>query len=227
MSCSYFIIHILFASIYKLLILNSRLNVTIICSMLPSSFINWVWMLLPQTTDLSEEPYIHRIKFPQNYLWNPESRIHKTKQNRLGYKVNDLSLSLLCYISKSLIYIIHCLVAQRCIVLDIEGTTTPITFVTDVLFPYARENVGKHLSLTYDTAETQEDIKLLRSQVMFLYKVDWLSYHLSSHEPTSDQRSSSLVFVAGWGRLETGCNRRFSNPSCWWRKRQGHCCYGL
>ncbi|KAG5409320.1 hypothetical protein IGI04_005639 [Brassica rapa subsp. trilocularis] len=54
---------------------------------------------------------------------------------------------------------------RRCIVLDIEGTTTPITFVTDVLFPYARENVGKHLSLTYDTAETQEDIKLLRSQV--------------------------------------------------------------
>ncbi|XP_010446120.1 PREDICTED: probable bifunctional methylthioribulose-1-phosphate dehydratase/enolase-phosphatase E1 isoform X2 [Camelina sativa] len=54
---------------------------------------------------------------------------------------------------------------QQCIVLDIEGTTTPITFVTDVLFPYARQNVGKHLNLTYDTAETQEDIKLLRSQV--------------------------------------------------------------
>ncbi|KAG7534127.1 Methylthioribulose-1-phosphate dehydratase [Arabidopsis thaliana x Arabidopsis arenosa] len=54
---------------------------------------------------------------------------------------------------------------RRCIVLDIEGTTTPITFVTDVLFPYARENVGKHLNLTYDTPETQEDIKLLRAQV--------------------------------------------------------------
>nr|BAF01056.1 hypothetical protein [Arabidopsis thaliana] len=54
---------------------------------------------------------------------------------------------------------------RRWIVLDIEGTTTPITFVTDVLFPYARENVGKHLNLTYHTAETQEDIKLLRAQV--------------------------------------------------------------
>lgn len=53
----------------------------------------------------------------------------------------------------------------RCIVLDIEGTTTPISFVTDVLFPYARDNVGKHLILTYETAETQDDIKLLRSQV--------------------------------------------------------------
>ncbi|GLU23354.1 hypothetical protein SLE2022_393700 [Rubroshorea leprosula] len=53
----------------------------------------------------------------------------------------------------------------RCIVLDIEGTTTPISFVTNVLFPYARGNVGKHLSATYETAETREDIGLLRSQV--------------------------------------------------------------
>uniref|UniRef100_I1M369 Probable bifunctional methylthioribulose-1-phosphate dehydratase/enolase-phosphatase E1 n=1 Tax=Glycine max TaxID=3847 RepID=I1M369_SOYBN len=34
-----------------------------------------------------------------------------------------------------------------------------------VLFPYARDNVGRHLSLTYDTPETKADIKLLRSQV--------------------------------------------------------------
>lgn len=54
---------------------------------------------------------------------------------------------------------------KRCIVLDIEGTTTPISFVTDVLFPFARDNVGRHLSSTYDTAETQDDIKLLRAQV--------------------------------------------------------------
>ncbi|PIN03773.1 Enolase-phosphatase E-1 [Handroanthus impetiginosus] len=55
--------------------------------------------------------------------------------------------------------------SRRCILLDIEGTTTPISFVTDVLFPYARDSVGKHLELTYDTAETQDDIKLLRAQV--------------------------------------------------------------
>ncbi|KAL9677760.1 hypothetical protein QQ045_015596 [Rhodiola kirilowii] len=52
-----------------------------------------------------------------------------------------------------------------CIVLDIEGTTTPISFVTDVLFPYARANVGKHLYETYETQETREDIKILRAQV--------------------------------------------------------------
>ncbi|KAK4484709.1 hypothetical protein RD792_007301 [Penstemon davidsonii] len=55
--------------------------------------------------------------------------------------------------------------SRHCIVLDIEGTTTPISFVTDVLFPYARDNVRKHLELTYNTTETRDDIKLLQAQV--------------------------------------------------------------
>lgn len=53
----------------------------------------------------------------------------------------------------------------QCVVLDIEGTTTPISFVTDVMFPYARDNVRKHLTSTFDFEETKEDIKLLRIQV--------------------------------------------------------------
>lgn len=61
---------------------------------------------------------------------------------------------------------------QRCVVLDIEGTTTPISFVTDVLFPYARDNVRMHLEATYDSDDTKEDIKLLRSQVSF--KVNYI-----------------------------------------------------
>ncbi|CAA6671498.1 unnamed protein product [Spirodela intermedia] len=55
--------------------------------------------------------------------------------------------------------------SRHCIILDIEGTTTPISFVTDVLFPYARDNLRKHLTATYDSAETQDDIKLIRAQV--------------------------------------------------------------
>ncbi|KAM3255033.1 hypothetical protein ACQJBY_048447 [Aegilops geniculata] len=55
--------------------------------------------------------------------------------------------------------------SKHCVVLDIEGTTTPISFVTDVMFPYARDNVRKHLTSTYDSEETKEDIKLLRIQV--------------------------------------------------------------
>ncbi|KAJ6837193.1 putative bifunctional methylthioribulose-1-phosphate dehydratase/enolase-phosphatase E1 1 isoform X2 [Iris pallida] len=55
--------------------------------------------------------------------------------------------------------------SRICIVLDIEGTTTPISFVTDVLFPYARDNVRNHLTSTFDSKETKDDIDLLRAQV--------------------------------------------------------------
>ncbi|KAF2283187.1 hypothetical protein GH714_043517 [Hevea brasiliensis] len=54
--------------------------------------------------------------------------------------------------------------SQHCILLDNEGTATPITFITNVLVPYAIDNLGKHLAATYDSEETQEDINLLRSQ---------------------------------------------------------------
>lgn len=55
--------------------------------------------------------------------------------------------------------------SQRSILLDIEGTTTPISFVTDILFPYTKNNVIKHFTGSYDSDATQEDISLLRSQI--------------------------------------------------------------
>jgi hypothetical protein len=68
-------------------------------------------------------------------------------------------------------YIFQCnlvlFIVQHCVLLDIEGTTTPVAFVTDVLFLYAHDNVGKHLAATYDSEETQNDINLLRPQVRF------------------------------------------------------------
>ena len=51
-----------------------------------------------------------------------------------------------------------------CIVLDIEGTVAPISFVADVLFPYAKARLRSHLDASFDTAETQGDIELLRQQ---------------------------------------------------------------
>lgn len=50
------------------------------------------------------------------------------------------------------------------VVLDIEGTTTPITFVKDVLFPFAQEKVKSHLETTWSTEQTQNDIVALREQ---------------------------------------------------------------
>lgn len=51
-----------------------------------------------------------------------------------------------------------------CIVLDIEGTVAPISFVADVLFPYAKARLRSHLEENFDAAETQADLELLRQQ---------------------------------------------------------------
>jgi enolase-phosphatase E1 len=50
--------------------------------------------------------------------------------------------------------------AGRGILLDIEGTTTPIAFVHDVLFSYARDHVREFLA----TDSAAEDIALLREE---------------------------------------------------------------
>src|ERR1044072_5475594 len=48
----------------------------------------------------------------------------------------------------------------RAILLDIEGTTTPIAFVHDVLFSYARDHVREFLAAN----PSAEDIALLREE---------------------------------------------------------------
>lgn len=75
------------------------------------------------------------------------------------------------------------------IVLDIEGTVAPITFVTQTLFPYARSRVSAHLSSTYDTPETQEDIDLLRQLVSTL----WAQVLASSSVQHLDRMVSAVL----------------------------------
>ena len=48
------------------------------------------------------------------------------------------------------------------ILLDIEGTTTPISFVHEVLFSYARSHVRNFLAEHFDSAEVLTDIANLR-----------------------------------------------------------------
>ena len=55
-----------------------------------------------------------------------------------------------------------------CVVLDIEGTVAPISFVADVMFPYAKKHCRAFLEASFDTAETQEDIQAVREQVRWL-----------------------------------------------------------
>lgn len=52
----------------------------------------------------------------------------------------------------------------RAILLDIEGTTTPIDFVYKTLFPYARTRLNQFLLEHGNQAEVREDITNLRSQ---------------------------------------------------------------
>lgn len=52
----------------------------------------------------------------------------------------------------------------KAIVLDIEGTTTPISFVYDTLFPYARTHVGEFLRRNAQLPEVREDLRGLSAQ---------------------------------------------------------------
>ncbi|XP_003965447.2 enolase-phosphatase E1 [Takifugu rubripes] len=51
------------------------------------------------------------------------------------------------------------------VLLDIEGTTTPITFVKDVLFPYIREHLEDYLSNHWEEDECKQDVQLLKKQL--------------------------------------------------------------
>jgi enolase-phosphatase E1 len=52
----------------------------------------------------------------------------------------------------------------RAILLDIEGTTTPVDFVYKTLFPYAREHAGEFLRKHWDDADVREDVAGLHAQ---------------------------------------------------------------
>lgn len=52
----------------------------------------------------------------------------------------------------------------RAILLDIEGTTTPIAFVHEVLFSYARTHAKDFLSANINSAEVSADVALLREE---------------------------------------------------------------
>lgn len=52
----------------------------------------------------------------------------------------------------------------RAILLDIEGTTTPVTFVCDVLFPYARARLRAYLEAHATQPEIIADIAALRRE---------------------------------------------------------------
>jgi enolase-phosphatase E1 len=54
--------------------------------------------------------------------------------------------------------------AVRAVVLDIEGTTTPVSFVYDVLFPYARARLREFLSAHGNDGVVRDALSLLAAE---------------------------------------------------------------
>ncbi|XP_008555332.1 enolase-phosphatase E1 [Microplitis demolitor] len=53
---------------------------------------------------------------------------------------------------------------ETIVIVDIEGTTTSISFVKDTLFPYVRENLKDYVEKKWDDAEFKEDVAKLKEQ---------------------------------------------------------------
>ena len=82
----------------------------------------------------------------------------------------------------------------RALLLDIEGTTTPISFVHDTLFPFARDHARDYLTQHSKAPEVQEDIDaLLREHA--------LDQERGEQPPQIDKVSSSIdaiVLYVDW-----------------------------
>jgi enolase-phosphatase E1 len=96
----------------------------------------------------------------------------------------------------------------QAILLDIEGTTTPVDFVFGVLFPFAREGVVTYLQTHGDDPEVQADLALLRQeyaadQSLGLAVPDWPGTDPVAAVPyihfliDSDRKSTGLKSLQG------------------------------
>ncbi|CAD1477434.1 unnamed protein product, partial [Heterotrigona itama] len=56
------------------------------------------------------------------------------------------------------------LLSETVILVDIEGTTTSISFVKDTLFPYVRENLKKYIETKWEDEEFKQDYEKLKEQ---------------------------------------------------------------
>lgn len=82
----------------------------------------------------------------------------------------------------------------QALLLDIEGTTTPIDYVFGVLFPFARDQVRAFLQAEGHTNEVQADLKLLREE----YTIDRSqhSQSLTSPEATTPEWTGTEPIAA-------------------------------
>ncbi|XP_014237895.1 enolase-phosphatase E1 [Trichogramma pretiosum] len=86
---------------------------------------------------------------------------------------------------------------ETAILLDIEGTTSSISFVKDTLFPYIRECLKKHVDEKWDSEEFKDDFMKLNAQAKEdeQNKVDGF---VSIKEGTEEEAKESLIKNVLW-----------------------------
>ena len=82
----------------------------------------------------------------------------------------------------------------RAILLDIEGTTTPVSFVYETLFPYARRQMKDFLVRHWEDAAVRADVAALRKQ----HELDAPLGPPPWRDGPRDAQLDSAVAYAGW-----------------------------
>jgi len=86
----------------------------------------------------------------------------------------------------------------RGVLLDIEGTTTPIAFVHEVLFSYARSQVRNFLTKHFDSAELLADLQQLREEHAIDVKQNLQPPALAEVDGPRDAEIDSLCEYVSW-----------------------------
>nr|CAG8507362.1 2627_t:CDS:2 [Entrophospora candida] len=83
---------------------------------------------------------------------------------------------------------------------DIEGTTTPISFVHDILFPYVTKNLEKFLHNNWASQELQKYVQELRKQAEQDYKEGMPEAKIipEENEKNTDEVIKSVIHNIEW-----------------------------
>jgi len=93
----------------------------------------------------------------------------------------------------------------KAVVLDIEGTVSPLSFVADVMFPYAMKNVQQYLTQSYATDETERDVQAIRKQAA----EDKLSGASNIVIPPATETPEAVISACcQWARSASEANRK-------------------
>ncbi len=82
------------------------------------------------------------------------------------------------------------------ILLDIEGTTTPVSYVFEVLFPFARDNAEVFLETRGEDADVRADLALLRQE------------YQAESEPAPPWEGDEPIAAVPYVHYLIGCDRK-------------------